>query len=98
MLSFRNGRRFVSSSVGRFTISPANLSLLLNVDWGSDQGLKRPERKANNSTQSRTKADNECSYTYTPPYNSMACTLPKLMPPIYFHGNYTRYKEHNNTI
>ena len=28
------------------------------------------------------------------------CTrvVPKLMPPIYFHGNYTRYKEHNNTI
>ena len=24
--------------------------------------------------------------------------VPKLMPPIYFHGNYTRYKEHNNTI
>jgi len=23
---------------------------------------------------------------------------PKLMPPIYFHGNYNRYKEHNNTI
>jgi len=23
---------------------------------------------------------------------------PKVMPPIYFHGNYNRYKEHNNTI
>jgi hypothetical protein len=22
---------------------------------------------------------------------------PKLMPPIYFHGNYNTYKEHNNT-
>ena len=22
----------------------------------------------------------------------------KVMPPIYFHGNYNRYKEHNNTI
>jgi hypothetical protein len=23
---------------------------------------------------------------------------PKLMPRIYFHGNYNRYKEHNSTI
>ena len=23
---------------------------------------------------------------------------PKLMPTIYFHGNYNKYKEHNNTI
>ena len=23
---------------------------------------------------------------------------PKVMPPIYFHGNYNRYKEYNNTI
>ena len=23
---------------------------------------------------------------------------PKVMPPIYFHGNYNRYKEHNKTI
>ena len=23
---------------------------------------------------------------------------PKVMPPIYFHGNHNRYKEHNNTI
>jgi len=23
---------------------------------------------------------------------------PKVMPPIYFHGNYNRYKEHNNTV
>ena len=23
---------------------------------------------------------------------------PKVMYPIYFHGNYNRYKEHNNTI
>jgi hypothetical protein len=23
---------------------------------------------------------------------------PKAMPPIYFHGNYNRYKEFNNTI
>ena len=23
---------------------------------------------------------------------------PKVMPHIYFHGNYNRYKEHNNTI
>jgi hypothetical protein len=23
---------------------------------------------------------------------------PKVMPPIYFHGNYDRYKEHNDTI
>ena len=23
---------------------------------------------------------------------------PKVKPPIYFHGNYNRYKEHNNTI
>ena len=23
---------------------------------------------------------------------------PKVMPSIYFHGNYNRYKEHNNTI
>ena len=22
----------------------------------------------------------------------------KVMPPIYFHGNYNRYKEHNTTI
>jgi len=22
----------------------------------------------------------------------------KVMPPIYFHGDYNRYKEHNNTI
>jgi len=31
---------------------------------------------------------------------TFVCTrvVPKLMPPIYFHGNYTRYKEHNNTI
>jgi hypothetical protein len=26
------------------------------------------------------------------------CVAPKVMPPIYFHGNYNRYKEHNNTI
>ena len=24
--------------------------------------------------------------------------VPKVMPLIYFHGNYNRYKEHNNTI
>ena len=23
---------------------------------------------------------------------------PKVMPPIYFHGNYSRYKEHNNAL
>jgi hypothetical protein len=23
---------------------------------------------------------------------------PKVIPPIYFHGNYNRYKEHNNTV
>jgi len=23
---------------------------------------------------------------------------PKVMPPIYFHGNYNKYKEYNNTI
>ena len=23
---------------------------------------------------------------------------PKVMPPIYFHGNYSRYNEHNNII
>ena len=23
---------------------------------------------------------------------------PKVMPLIYFHGNYNRYKEHNNTV
>ena len=31
---------------------------------------------------------------------SKICTraAPKVMPPIYFHGNYNRYKEHNNNI
>ena len=24
--------------------------------------------------------------------------VPKVMPPAYFHGNYNRYKERNNTI
>jgi len=24
--------------------------------------------------------------------------VPKLMPPIYFHGNYNRYQEHNNAV
>ena len=24
--------------------------------------------------------------------------VPKVMPPIYFHGNYNRDKDHNNTI
>ena len=23
---------------------------------------------------------------------------PKVMPPVYLHGNYTRYKEHNNSL
>jgi len=23
---------------------------------------------------------------------------PKVMPPIYFHGDYNRYKEHKNTV
>ena len=23
---------------------------------------------------------------------------PKVTPPVYFHGKYSRYKEHNNTI
>ena len=23
---------------------------------------------------------------------------PKVMPPVYFQGNYNRYKEHNNTV
>ena len=34
---------------------------------------------------------------------ALACVLytraaSKVMPPIYFHGNYNRYKEHNNTV
>jgi len=31
---------------------------------------------------------------------NMQCMLvaPKVMPPIYFCGNYNGYKEHNNTI
>ena len=31
---------------------------------------------------------------------NLVCTraAPKVMPPVYFHGNYNRYKAHNNTI
>ena len=37
------------------------------------------------------------------PYFVCTCSIctraaPKVMSPIYFHGNYNRYKEHNNTI
>ena len=32
---------------------------------------------------------NKCTFTRA---------APKVMPPIYFNGNYNRYKEHNNTI
>ena len=30
-------------------------------------------------------------------YDSITRAAPKVMPHIYFHGNYNRYKEHNNT-
>ena len=30
--------------------------------------------------------------------NQCTYVAPKAMLPIYFHGNYIRYKEHNNTI
>jgi len=67
LFNYHNGRRFVSSSEGRYTSSSANHRLVLNVYWGYDQGLKRPERKAYHSTQPSIEADNECSYTYNPP-------------------------------
>ena len=31
-------------------------------------------------------------------YGGYTRAAPKVMPPIYFHGNYNRYKENNNTI
>ena len=30
--------------------------------------------------------------------NLFTRAAPKVMPPIYFHGNYNGYKEHNNTV
>ena len=38
------------------------------------------------------------AFHYSPENAFYTRVVPKLMPPIYFHGNYTRYKEHNNTI
>ena len=31
-------------------------------------------------------------------FRNFTRAAPKVMPPIYFHGNYNRYKEHNNAI
>jgi len=51
----------------------------------------KPKEEHEISQSKNTESNQVHKITYTR-------VVPKLMPPIYFHGNYTRYKEHNNTI